>query len=113
MCKIISSDLIIGNFVIESLEKDDFKIEFEKLYDFDDKLSSNLEKYNYYTNFDLSNVIEFKQNYSFLIESYDDECFNVVKDIENFQSLLIRYFRLGIPKFVIDEMKRVSKSILE
>lgn len=43
MCKFISSDSIIGNFVIESLEKNNYKIEFEKLYDFDEQLSRSLD----------------------------------------------------------------------
>ncbi len=115
MCKFISSDSIIGNFVIESLEKDDFSIELEKLYKFDDQLSRKLVEHNYYTNFDLVKVNDFKENYPFFIESLDSECLHIVNDINNrdkFQSLLIRYFRMGMPKFVINEMKIISQMIL-
>lgn len=115
MCKIISSDSIIGNFVIEALEKDDFKIDLEKLYDFDEQLSANLEKHNYYTKFDLIEVIDFSENYPFLIESLDNDCFHIVKNIGDkarFQSMLLRYFRFGMPKIVIDEMKSISQAIL-
>lgn len=114
MCKFISSDSIIGNFVIESLEKNNYKIEFEKLYDFDEQLSKNLEAHNYYTNFDLVEVFDFKEQYPFLIESLENECLNIVQDIErkSFQASLIRYFRLGMPKIVINEMKSISQMIL-
>lgn len=114
MCKFISSDSIIGNFVIESLEKNNYKIEFEKLYDFDEQLSRSLEAHNYYTKFDLVKVFDFKEQYPFLIESLENECFNIVKniEIESFQATLIRYFRLGMPKIVIDKMKSISQRIL-
>ena len=115
MCKFISSDSIIGNFVIESLEKNDFRIELEKLYEFDEQLSKKLVEYNYYTNFDLVKVADFTESYPFLVESLDNECFHIVKDIQNkdnFHSLLIRYFRLGMPKIVINEMKIISQTIL-
>lgn len=115
MCKLISSDSIIGNFVIESLEKNDFQIELQKLYDFDEQLSERLEKHNYYTNFDLQRVLDFKDNYPFLVESMDNKCFSIVKETEKkdeFYSMLIRYFRLGMPKVVIREMKIISQTIL-
>ena len=115
MCRFISGDSIIGNFVIESLEKDNFRIEFEKLYNFDRQLSVKLAEYDYYTNFDIIKVIEFKENYPFLIESSDDKCFYIKKNIEDknqFYSILVRYFRLGMPKIVINEMKIVSQDFL-
>lgn len=114
MCKFISSDSIIGNFVIESLERNNYKIEFEKLYNFDEQLSRNLKAYDYYTKFDLVKVFDFKEQYPFLIESLENECFNIVNnvEVESFQATLIRYFRLGMPKIVIDEMKSISQMIL-
>lgn len=115
MCKFISSDSIIGNFLIEAIEKDDFQIELKKLYDFDQQLSKKLEKHNYYTNFDLLRVSDFHENYPFIIESLDNEYFHIYKDVSNkddFRSMLVRYFRLGMPKIVISEMKSISQTIL-
>ena len=116
MCKFISSDSVIGNFVIESLEKNDFTIELKKLYDFDTLLSEKLITQDYYTKFDSGRIIDFKENYPFLVESLENDCLHIVKDIENrevFNSMLVRYFRLGMPKFVITQMKVVSQTILE
>lgn len=116
MCKFISSDSIIGNFVIESVEKDDFQIELEKLYIFDKELSKRLKKHNYFTNFNVKEISSFKDNYPFIIKSYNNESFSIIQRIESkdeFHSMLIRYFRLGMPKVVINEMKQVLKTILE
>jgi len=116
MCKFISSDSVIGNFVIEILEKnDDFRIELTKLYAFDAQLSERLKEHNYYTKFENRRVLDFKDDYPFFIESLDKECFSIVNSEKKpeLKSMLIRYFRVGLPKIVIEEMKTVSKTILE
>lgn len=116
MCKVISSDSIIGNYVIESIENNDFQIELQKLYDFDKKLSEELEKHNYYTNFDLKKVMDFKDNYPFLVESINDESFKIIDTKEKNDELcwlLKRYFRLGMPKIVINNMTKIFKLVLE
>lgn len=115
MCKFISSDIVIGNFVIEAIAKDDFCIEIEKLYSFDKRLSESLQEYNYYTRFDDMRLLDFSVNYPFFIKSIDQKYINILNEAENkedFIKLLIRYFRLGMPKIVIDEIKLISQRIL-
>ncbi len=115
MCKIISSDIVIGNFVIEAVEKDDFEIELKKIYDFDTKLSKELIKHDYYTKFDPINVIEFQENYPFFIKSINESlvCVDDSNKKDYLMNMLIRYFRIGIPKIVAQEMKTISQTILE
>lgn len=117
MWKLISSDTIIGNFVIESIEKNNFSIELQKLYSFDKELSGRLAQHNYYTNFDVKEDVScFINQYTFLIESYNDEEFRIVQKNgtqEELRDTLLRYFRYGMPKVVINEMKQALQIILK
>ncbi len=115
MFKFISSDSIIGNFVIEAVAKKDFQIEITKLFDFDKQLSNSLRQYNYYTRFECVKVWDFHENYPFFVKSVDDQYINIINDLpnmESFQASLIRHFRIGMPKIVVDEIKLISQNIL-
>ena len=115
MCKFISSDTIIGNFVIESIEKNDFSVELQKLYSFDKELSGRLAQHNYYTNFNVKDVSCFRDQYPYLIESSSGDGFRIAQKIgsqDEFRRMLIRYFRYGMPKVVINEMKQTLQIIL-
>ena len=110
MWKCVSSDVIIGNFIIESVERNNFNVELKKLYTFDNELSSRLVQHNYYTNFKAEDVSYFIDQYPFLIESYTDEGFRITqknKTQEELRDTLLRYFRYGMPKVVINEMKHI------
>ena len=115
MWKSISSDAIIGNFIIESIEKNDFSVELKKLDAFDTELSGRLAQHNYYTNFNIKDVSFFRDQYPFLIESYNDEGFRIAKKNwtqEELRDMLLRYFRYGMPKVVINEMKQTLQTVL-
>lgn len=116
MCKMISSETVIGNFIIEAVEKEDFKIEISKLFEFDTKLSQILTKLDYYTNLNTLKIVEFAENYPFFVKSVDDGYLNIVneaKDNKVLTNKLERYFRFGMPKSVIDQMQNTSKALLE
>ena len=49
MCKMISSESIIGNFLLAALEKGDDRINVDKLFMFESLLGSNLNHLNYFT----------------------------------------------------------------
>ena len=51
MCKMISSESIIGNFLLAALEKGDDRINVDKLFMFESLLGSNLNHLNYFTCF--------------------------------------------------------------
>ncbi len=111
----ISSDVVIGNFVIEAVKKDDFKIELSKLFSFDEELSKSLKQYDYYTKFTPEKIHDFQKNYPFFIASIDDNALTIATDAKHskeFLLLLIRYFRIGIPKLVVSEVEATSKDIL-
>ena len=115
MCRFISSDVIIGNFIIEAVERNKFSVELQKLYSFDKELSGRLAQHNYYTNFNVKDVSCFGDQYPYLIESSSGDRFKITQNIgsqDEFRRMLIRYFRYGMPKVVINEMKQILQIIL-
>lgn len=115
MCKIISSDAVIGNFIIESVERDNYDISIEKMNNYEKQLSENLEKYNYFTRFDFDEILDFTENYPFFVKSLQSNHMKICNKANNNTNLinqLKRYFRIGMPTLVINEMVSVSKSIL-
>lgn len=114
MCKIISSDAVIGNFILASVEKNSFDVSFEKIIDYDEKLSENLKAHHYFTRFDYEKILDFTENYPFFVEASEPghiKIFPASNGKKNLVNQLMRYFRIGMPKLVIDEMKSVSDSI--
>lgn len=104
----ISSDIVIGNFLIEMVKRDIYQFEIQKLYDFDNQLSARLKKHNYYTKFIPLSVFEFIHDYPFFVKSFENNMFVIASKVEcddRFKCLLERYFRLGVPSVVINEMR--------
>lgn len=114
MCTLISSEVVIGNFLIEAIEKNDYIIEIEKLYAYDKELSKQLKIHDYYTKFTPDKILAFQDNYPFFVTSVDNDFLNIVKreNEKQFVTLLTRFFRLGLPKLVVEEMKKSSKAVL-
>lgn len=113
MCKIISSDAIIGNFILELVEKNNFCISIDKMIHWDEKLSENLKKHNYYTKFDFHSILDFQDNYPFFIESVESNCIKIFNKLNKITLMnqLARYFRIGMPKLVVDEIISTLKNI--
>lgn len=117
MCKIINSDNVIGNFIIEAIENNKFEFSIESIVLFDKKISNNLKEYDYFTGFNYNKIWDFQENYPFFINEIEEDLVKISYDInKQDKSQLIeqlkRYFRLGMPKTVIDEMVSESKKIL-
>lgn len=116
MCKIISSESVIGNFIIEAVAKEDFQIKISKLFEFETALSQMLTKLDYYTNLNTLKIVEFAESYPFFVKSIDEGYLNIVnetKDNKVLTNKLERYFRLGMPRVVINQMQDTSKAFLE
>lgn len=114
MCKIISSDAVIGNFILESVERDNFDVSIEKMFNYDEKLSKELKTHNYFTRFNYDEILDFSENYPFFVKSVESNHIKIFDEMNNKTTLinqLIRYFRIGMPKLVVDEIVSVSNSI--
>ena len=97
MCKMISSESIIGNFLLAALENGDDLISIEKLF-----------KLNY------MNILDFAEDYPFFIKSVNEINVYLTDSCDQcaLSSKLNRYFKMGLPKVVIREMQVVSRNIL-
>lgn len=116
MCKIISSDAVIGNFILESVERNNFSISIEKMISYDEELSQKLRAYDYFTRFDFDEIIDFRDNYPFFVKSVESNYIKILDETEDTRKLinqLKRHFRVGMPTLVINEMISVSKSIFD
>lgn len=63
--KMISSESIIGNFLLAALEKGDDRINVDKLFMFESLLGSNLNHLNYFTCLNYMNILDFAEDYPF------------------------------------------------
>lgn len=111
MCKMISSESIIGNFLLAALEKGDDRINVDKLFMFESLLGSNLNHLNYFTCLNYMNILDFAEDYPFFVKSVNEinVCMTDSYDQYVLSNKLSRYFKMGLPKVVINEMQTVSQ----
>lgn len=114
MCKMISSESIIGNFLLAALENGDDLISIEKLFKFESLLNSKLNSFNYFTYLNYMNILDFAEDYPFFIKSVNEINVYLTDSCDQctLSNKLNRYFKMGLPKVVIREMQVVSKNIL-
>ena len=72
MCKIISSEAVIGNFILESLERNYFTVSIKKIVEYDNILSQKLESYDYFITIELDDFMIdlIKENYNIELEEW-------------------------------------------
>lgn len=115
MCKAISSEIVIGNLILEAVERDEKKIPIEDLISFDKKINISLKDMDYFTKFSIDNMFEFEKNYPFFISTINDNELEIIKfdaPKEYFLKRLTRYFRMGLPNDVINKLSAASKMVL-
>lgn len=116
MCKIISSDIVIGNFIIDQVGEDISKakvLTVEKLIAYDRKLSKKLKKGEYYTKFDVSDLTAFQNNYPFFVRKINENTIILSDHANNaaYKLQLMRYFRMGLPNNIIKSMVDASSEV--
>lgn len=113
MCKSISCDIVIGNFIIAAIEKNHKEIDLDMLASFDTQLNQRLEE-QYSTKFSFDGVSEFSSSYPFFVAETTNDYIKIV-DYEDAKDTLIkrleRYFRIGLPQAVVDELITTSISV--
>lgn len=115
MCKIISGESIIGNFLLAAVEIGVFQVKIEKLFEFETLLSTYLDKLNYFTCLSYMNILDFAEDYPFFIKSVSENSVHLTDSFgrDVLSNKLSRYFKMGLPKTVINEMQTASKNVLE
>ena len=103
--KLLSSDVIIGNFIIEASIRCQEKISIDSLSSFDTIISKSIYKIGYVTDFSIERVIEFKENYPFFMSQTNEIYISKVDK-------LIKYFRIGLSNKLIHEFELAADTIL-
>ena len=111
------SELIIGNFIIESYKEDMAVIKYSDLYEFSDLLSKSLDKDKYFIDIDYNDIENFIHNYSYLIDKVKDNTIVLKMKHEdyfdNFITKLECTFRYGCQKDLINKIKECFKQFLD
>lgn len=114
MCKSINSNVVIGNFLIEAVTRDKKYVSYEELISFDDLISEKLNEINYITKFSVNQIFDFEDDYPFFIESIKDEKIYIYLEHKDITiSRLQRYFRMGLPSVILDELTNTSSEVLD
>lgn len=103
MCNVISNRLIIGNYLIKLVEKDKYDFTLEEFKQFDDVLTLWLNKIDYYSSFDSEGIMEFVEEYPYLV-SYQSDSFSITRKMnrELLNTILENYFYSGLTKPITD-----------
>lgn len=114
MCKSINSNVVIGNFLIEAVTRDKKYVSYEELISFDDLISEKLNEINYITKFSVNQIFDFEDDYPFFIESIKDEKIYIYLEHKDITiNRLQRYFRMGLPSVILDELTNTSSEVLD
>lgn len=114
--KYISSDIIIGNYLIEAIEKFKHEIFIDDLIIFDRMISEKLNE-EYCTIFSLDGINNFEDTYPFFIVLGKNGKIIIKIDYNNkfqeneLKECLNSYFRIGLPTDIVNVMKLASESI--
>lgn len=108
--KLVHSNIIIGNFLIEAVSSGRKEFNIFHLLTFDNMLSELLPP-EFYTDIDISKVLDFAYDYPFFIKSIDDDIviinYDGRSDKQKYINTLKRYFRIGMPKKVYNSMLKI------
>ena len=102
MAKRINAKSVIGNFLVSQNKGYISKRELEKYYSVVDELLPD----GYYTYDDIT-FEEFCDEYSFLVQRFKDIAIPITD-----KNILIRYFRLGLPKSVVNVFDQAERVLI-
>ena len=114
MCKKINAELVIGNILIEAIERKQILLTIEQIIEFETKFDELLKKDDAFTDFNLSEISLFTQNYPFFLEIKDSESVEIQTSndqIDIFTNRLKRYFRIGLPNNIVNDVKQTSELV--
>lgn len=115
MSKILSSESLIGNYILAAVEKGDSEVNLDKLFEYESRLSSQLSPLGYSTHLDYTSILDFSDNYPFFIGSVNESSVPITSSDDPcyLRNRLVRHFRMGLPKVVVNAMKNVSEDVLK
>jgi len=118
MCKVVNGDILIGNFLIEALNKGRIEVSYKDIMEFDRKLITTLEQDNYATRFSVNSIDNFENSYPFFVMPGENRSFRFVPFDEaelgkqNFLERLKRNFQMGLPNTLIEKLTSTADNVL-
>jgi len=114
MCKSISCDVVIGNFIIEAVIRNRHEVSFNDLIIFNNQVNDSLKQLDYFTKFSINGIFEFEDDYPFFVASSNDNGLEIKVKPDKIPviQMLERHFRSGLPNNVITEFITASNKIL-
>lgn len=110
MGRVISSELIVGNILIEAVQNDINQLLFSQVFHFERELNLKFQQYNCISDVlsdDVYQTISTFSNYFFIDE--DNIIINISQnDKEGVLQRLINFFRIGIPTWIKDTFSDVA-----
>ena len=108
---VVKTEVIIGNYIIELIEKGIFQFTIEDLHKLDNVLSLRVAKMDYHYKPLVFHIYDFLEKYPSFVTSKDDTVY-IKKEAVKDKELVIRYFRIGCPKNLVAEIIKVTKEVI-
>lgn len=120
MCKLISAEIVIGNYILDAISNSMGsrvveKISISKLIDYDEKLSDLIGQ-GYFSKFNTNEIFEFQYNYPYIIRNINAGEMDLSINegtVDSFKNRLERYFRMGLPSNIVEAMNEAFVSTIE
>ena len=99
MGKILKSDLIIGNFIINQVKNNRYDFIVSDIAKYNNILFDKLKKLDIYTNFSVRDIVDFQKRHFWFFDDDGNLEFNIELD------QLIKYFQTGVLKTIVEVME--------
>ena len=99
MGKIIKSDLVIGNFIINNIMYNKYEFKIPDILKYYDELFPELAKLNYFAQFSINDIEDFQKRYSWFFDNNGN-----IKNNINMKEL-INYFQKGVPIDIVQKFQ--------
>ena len=110
MCKKLMSDYIVGNILIEAIDRQKYCVRIEDVFKIDDELSKLLIVEDTYSDVDVNDICLFAENYPYFSHIEDDHI--CIKDNNNKLKIrLLKYFRVGLPLNIVEQISSASNIV--
>lgn len=109
--KTITSGAVIGNLLYAALLYNISEVPINLIFEFERLISNKLELKDYYVSVSEENIQEFVAAYPFLATLSEDTLRLDTSDSTALQGRLKRYFRVGLPAYVVEVMDVFSEKV--
>ena len=107
--KKVSAEVVIGNLIIEAIQRGKREVTSDQFIDFDNSLSAIIKHKGMMTDFTPLQIYEFELNYPYFVEVVNDS----LKLAEIDKGRWIQCFRAGLPISLIKDIKQSATIVFD